>query len=75
MEAMSSEGPETEGDEEAPSDLNPTPVEMLQQTADEETNSGMSSPAPKFASFCFCLPHMLLFCRTSRCSSTLLNPG
>ncbi|KAM3830376.1 sorting nexin-19 [Vipera latastei] len=40
MEAMSSEAPERERDEESPSDLNPTPVEMLQQTADEETNSG-----------------------------------
>lgn len=43
MEAMSSEDPEREEDEEAPSDLNPMPVEMLQQTADEETNSGMSN--------------------------------
>lgn len=75
MEAMSSEGPERERDEEAPSHLNPTPVEMLQQTADEETNSGMSSPAPKFASFCSCLLRILLFRRAYRCSSTLLNPG
>ncbi|KAL7981538.1 hypothetical protein Chor_005626 [Crotalus horridus] len=40
VEAMSSEGAEREEDEEAPSDLNPMPVEMLEQTADEETDSG-----------------------------------
>ncbi|XP_070808582.1 LOW QUALITY PROTEIN: sorting nexin-19 [Pituophis catenifer annectens] len=40
LEAMSSEGPEREGDEEAPSNLNPKPVEVLQQTSEEDTNSG-----------------------------------
>ncbi|XP_026564862.1 sorting nexin-19 [Pseudonaja textilis] len=40
LEAMSSEGPERECDEESPSDLNPEPGEVLQQTSDEDTNSG-----------------------------------
>ncbi|XP_032085406.1 sorting nexin-19 isoform X2 [Thamnophis elegans] len=40
LEAMTSEGPEREGDEEPPSDLNPKPAEVLQQTAEEDTNSG-----------------------------------
>uniref|UniRef100_A0A8C5RCL2 PX domain-containing protein n=1 Tax=Laticauda laticaudata TaxID=8630 RepID=A0A8C5RCL2_LATLA len=40
LEAMTSEGPERECDEEFPSDLNPKPGEVPQQTSDEDTNSG-----------------------------------
>ncbi|KAM6432381.1 sorting nexin-19 isoform 1-T1 [Liasis olivaceus] len=40
LETMSSEGPEREGDEEHSSDLDPKPIEVLQQTGDEDANSG-----------------------------------
>ncbi|XP_063166938.1 sorting nexin-19 [Candoia aspera] len=40
LETMSSEGPEREGGEEHPSDLDPKPIELLQQTAEEDANSG-----------------------------------